>query len=166
MKLNLRLWDSEREIERKTPLIVASYGLPAAQGQRTHSAGTNLDILANWYLFKFRRNFNRRACVSVCLSVFCLCVCVLSVLQKKIEKRFGDYCLHSGTFYDRVVLVTFYSHPERSDSRSTFWIWNSMRHFIKSCLAWYELTTKWLLLPDTTWQICMKKVWMDVDDEW
>ena len=25
-------------------------------------------------------------CLSVCLSVFCLCVCVLSVLQKKIEK--------------------------------------------------------------------------------
>ena len=32
----------------------------------------------------------------------------LSVLQKKIEKRFGDYCLHSGTFYDRVVLVSLY----------------------------------------------------------
>ena len=32
----------------------------------------------------------------------------LFVLAKIIQKkRFGDYCLHSGTFYDRVVLVYF-----------------------------------------------------------
>ena len=36
-----------------------------------------------------------------------LFVCVLSVFcfTKKIRNMFGDYCLHSGTFYDRVILV-------------------------------------------------------------
>ena len=47
-------------------------------------------------IFKYRRYFNRRACLcSVCvLSVFCF--------TKKNRNRFGDYCLHSGTFYDRL----------------------------------------------------------------
>ena len=54
--------------------------------------------------FKYRRYFNRRTCLSVCLCV----------LQKKLVKRFGDYCLHSGTFYDRVVLVT---SPRRESPR-------------------------------------------------
>ena len=33
------------------------------------------------------------------LSVFCF--------SQKIRNRFGDYCLHSGTFYDLVVLVVW-----------------------------------------------------------
>ena len=34
-----------------------------------------------------------------------VCLCVS---QNFLVKRFGDYCLHSGTFYDRVVLVHFH----------------------------------------------------------
>ena len=41
----------------------------------------NKTILYSYSFFKYRRYFNRRACVSVCLCS----VCVLSVLQKIIE---------------------------------------------------------------------------------
>ena len=49
------------------------------------------------YIFKYRMYFNRRACLSVCVLSVCF--------TKNNRNRFGDYCLHSGTFYDLVVLV-------------------------------------------------------------